>query len=256
MNAEIASAPLTHGIDVSRYDPAVDWQMLAAGGISFAIVKASQGDYRYDPMAGTHLRGAAEAGLVTGIYHWCDPLRDDEAQVTFLLNSPVEKAYQFVCLDVEQYWADWADWPKPRKGKKKKGNLSANRISQNAYRMASLLRENVPEGMPVVIYTRTSFISEHARPMLGWLGGFPLWLAQYPTLRGVDPNLAWADLETLPGTGFHPTLPSGCADWTFWQWSGGRFRLPGISSLPDLNVFRGSRTDLEQFAPLCRQSGV
>ena len=61
------------GIDVSHYDDAVDWPLLARSGVAFAIVKASQGDYYRDDQCKKHLAGAQAAGLRRGIYHWVDP---------------------------------------------------------------------------------------------------------------------------------------------------------------------------------------
>jgi GH25 family lysozyme M1 (1,4-beta-N-acetylmuramidase) len=57
----------------------------------------------------------------------------------------------------------------------------------------------------------------------------------------------WSDLNNLLAGGFRPNLPPGIKAWDFWQWSGDRFHLPGISSHPDLNVFNGSLNDLQQF---------
>lgn len=247
------SATFTHGIDVSRYDEQVNWSDLKQNGVEFAIVKVSQGNYNHDPLAETHLRGAHTAGLITGIYHWCDPLCEDSSQVEQLLKCSQGLPYHFICLDVEQFWADWSTWPHitvkaggSRRKKKKPLYLSAERISQNAHRMAEQLRLAKPSTQ-VVIYTRTSFVLEHARPMLTWLGEYPLWLAQYPYLRGTPNDINWSDLNTLLATSFRPSLSPGIKAWHFWQWSGDRFRLPGISSHPDLNVFNGSLADLHSF---------
>lgn len=253
MTEPTESTPLCHGIDVSRYDERVDWSVLAAGGVSFMIAKATQGDYNRDPLLESHLTGAANAGLVTGVYHWCDPIQSDSDQLDFLVNSIHGLPYRFVCLDVEQHWANWADWPKPRRGKKNKGRLSPEKISRNAWNLADGLRQQLPAGMPVVIYTRVSFIHEYARPMLNWLANFPLWMAQYPLLRGVGPSIQWSDLDGLLKKCLRPTLPRGSSRWTFWQWSGDRFNLPGISSHPDLNVFAGSRAELDSLAPSIAQ---
>jgi GH25 family lysozyme M1 (1,4-beta-N-acetylmuramidase) len=251
MNA--TPAAFTHGIDVSRYDERIYWSDLKQSGVEFAIVKVSQGNYNRDPLAESHLRGAHAAGLITGIYHWCDPLCEDTSQVEYLLQCSLGLPYRMICLDVEQFWADWSAWPRitvkaggSRKKKKKPLYLSAERISQNAHRMAEQLRLAQP-GKPVVIYTRSSFIHEHARPMLTWLGEYPLWLAQYPYLRGTPANINWSDLNMLLSGTFRPNMPTGIKAWHLWQWSGDRFNLPGISSHPDLNVFNGSLADLRQF---------
>ena len=260
-DVETFSKPVfTHGIDVSHYDENVDWPLLKQNGVAFAVAKLSQGDYWKDPLAETHLKGASQAGLIPGLYHWCDPIQPDDSQTAYLLACAQDLPYRFVCLDVEQYWSDWANWPKPakvKKGRKKKpaGNLSPERISQNSRRIAVSLKEQLPPGMPVVIYTRTSFITEYARPMLSWLPQYPLWLAQYPLLRGTPSSINWSDLNGLLSTSFRPTLPTGCSGWTIWQWSGDRFRLPGISSHPDLNVFSGNPAELESFAPPLQSNG-
>jgi GH25 family lysozyme M1 (1,4-beta-N-acetylmuramidase) len=244
------------GIDVSHYDETVDWALLKKNGVEFAIAKVSQGDYQRDPSAPKHLYGAHNAGLVCGVYHWCDPIRPDEAQTSFFLECLHQLPYQFICLDVEQYWSDWSGWPaqpiRPRKRKSLKKpvrqpyRLNPFRISQNARTVASLIRKELPE-KPLVIYTRTSFVEEYARPMTGWLGEYPLWLAQYPLWRDLPVASNWSDLLERACVPYKLRLPGGCSAWHFWQCSGDRFLLPGISSRPDVNIFKGSQADLQAF---------
>jgi len=62
------------GVDVSSWQPKVDWKVLYEGGVRFAIIKLSQGNYSYDRFTREHVRGAMEAGLLVGLYHWHDPL--------------------------------------------------------------------------------------------------------------------------------------------------------------------------------------
>jgi GH25 family lysozyme M1 (1,4-beta-N-acetylmuramidase) len=258
------------GVDVSRYDEQVEWDVLAEGGAGFAIVKVSQGDYLRDPMAEQHLRGANSVGLETGIYHWCDPSRGDREQAEYLLKAAKRQHFTFIALDVEQHWSRWDGWPfvpatqqvrgdarkallekragrrKPERSKRSFApeNCSPQRISENVRAVAKILEEEC--GRKPVIYTRTSFIQEYARTMLAWLPEYPLWLAQYP--GGTRPaECSWEALWAEHAPLGQPALPPGCKLWHFWQWSGDRFKLPGASSRLDLNFFNGSREELAAF---------
>ena len=67
------------GIDVSRHQGAIDWPRVAAAGIRFAWIKATEGgDYR-DPAFGRNWELAEAAGVRRGAYHfvyWCRPAKD------------------------------------------------------------------------------------------------------------------------------------------------------------------------------------
>ena len=250
------------GIDVSHYDDKVDWSLLAGSGVAFAIAKVSQGDYYRDDKCKLHLAGAGAAGMHAGIYHWVDPQCSAQRQVNFLLESAHGLNYQLICLDVEQH----APWlvaypakPLPKKARGKPGqknkwirkqaavsvNFSPRQISDCAEKMAQLLQARAE--LPLVIYTRVSFIVEYARPMLAWLKDYPLWLAQYPLLPMPSGKLTWETLNQVYPRQSAPLLPAGCSQWTFWQWSGDRLRLPGVSSCVDLNFFNGSAAELDAF---------
>jgi hypothetical protein len=97
--------------------------------------------------------------------------------------------------------------------------------------------------LPVMVYTRTSFIKDRAPQMLGWVTNFPLWLAAWPYARG-KVKTTWEELrgKWLPKSS--PTLPKGASHYTFWQWSGDKFILPGLyGSTVDLNWFNGNQDE-------------
>jgi len=65
-----------YGIDVSHHQGAIDWHRVAQDGISFAYIKASEGSSFTDPRFGANWRGAGEAGVDRGAYHFfslCSP---------------------------------------------------------------------------------------------------------------------------------------------------------------------------------------
>jgi GH25 family lysozyme M1 (1,4-beta-N-acetylmuramidase) len=65
------------GVDVSHYQETISWTTLAAAGIGYGIIKATQ-SLATDPMFITNADGAADAGLITFAYPFLTP--DDTAE--------------------------------------------------------------------------------------------------------------------------------------------------------------------------------
>lgn len=67
------------GIDISRHNGTVDFDSVAAAGIEFVYIKASEGTSHRDISYRRNRQGAAEAGLPVGAYHFfrfeCDGRR-------------------------------------------------------------------------------------------------------------------------------------------------------------------------------------
>jgi lysozyme len=227
------------GVDVSHWQAQVEWPQLYAAGVRFAIVKASQGNYRRDPLLHTHVRGAAAAGMLCGVYHWFDPSNSPASQITNLQVHLKGVDFDFCALDVEQYWQDWEEWKRQAVTRRFSGEV----ISQGSLEMAHKLR--AWSAKPVLIYTRASFVTEYAPQMAAWLPDWPLWLAHYPYPGGRE-SLGWQVLKqnwapAIPA----PLLPARCTDWDFWQFSGDKFVLPGCQSPLDLNFFHGDLPALQ-----------
>jgi len=229
------------GVDVSSWQTTLDWQILHNAGVRFAIIKAAQGKYLQDPLCPSHLKNAQAAGMLCGIYHWMDPADKPEDQINNLSARLAGLDFEFLALDVEQYWSDWAEWKKSMPTKRHPARL----ISERAQACAVLIRERFQK--PVLIYTRASFVKEYAPQMAEWLGDWPLWLAHYPYRSGKI-HLTWEQLRQeyaprIPG----PAIPQGCEDWKFWQFSGDKFVLPGEQGPLDLNFYHGSLQDLQEW---------
>lgn len=60
------------GIDVSKWQPQIDWQKVKADGIDFAIIRIgycyNNGALKLDSAFTQHIKGALAAGLDVGIY--------------------------------------------------------------------------------------------------------------------------------------------------------------------------------------------
>jgi len=58
------------GVDVSAHQGVVNWREVAGDNIGFAYIKASEGGDFEDSRFASNWRGAAEAGLARGAYHF------------------------------------------------------------------------------------------------------------------------------------------------------------------------------------------
>jgi len=70
-----ADAPAAEGIDLSGYQPTVDWTKVAASGIAFAFIKATEGTTLIDHTFADHWARAKRASLLRGAYHFFDRSR-------------------------------------------------------------------------------------------------------------------------------------------------------------------------------------
>lgn len=81
---------MLQGLDVSSYQPSVDWPTVARYGRSFAVVKATEGTDYLNPQFVNQLHGAQAAGLAIACYHF------------FAWGDPTEEAAYFVAKVREQ----------------------------------------------------------------------------------------------------------------------------------------------------------
>jgi GH25 family lysozyme M1 (1,4-beta-N-acetylmuramidase) len=75
----VAAAPRTLGIDVSRFNGAIDWAQVAGSGVRFAFLQASRGsgldctvkplECGADPLWAANAPAARAAGVRIGVYH-------------------------------------------------------------------------------------------------------------------------------------------------------------------------------------------
>lgn len=80
----LAKGSGTLGIDVSKYQPSINWASVKASGISYVIIRcgyrgASTGSLIQDPYFTSHIKGAKAAGLKVGVYFFSTALNEAEA---------------------------------------------------------------------------------------------------------------------------------------------------------------------------------
>lgn len=75
------------GIDVSHHNGKLDWAKIAASGVKFVFIKATEGATFKDPRFLENVRGASAAGLRVGAYHYFRPGISADQQAKNFLDS-------------------------------------------------------------------------------------------------------------------------------------------------------------------------
>ncbi|WP_116131337.1 GH25 family lysozyme [Tropicimonas sp. IMCC34043] len=193
-----------HGIDVSRWQPEVDWHRASASGVSFAFIKATEGAEDLDPRFEAHWAGAGRAGVRRGAYHVFYFCRSGADQARwFIRNVPRDPGGLPPVLDIE--WNPFSPTcaiRPPAADVRREAQDFINLLTQHYHRTP-------------VLYTTVDFERDTG---IGSLPGVRLWLR----------SVAGHPSEVYPGR-----------DWTFWQYTSTGL-VPGVQGKVDINAFAGS----------------
>ncbi len=208
----VANQP--QGLDVSGYQPNIDWNAVAANGAKFAYVKATEGIGYISPQYANQYAGSYNAGLIRGAYHFGLPDR----------TTGVDQANYFV--------NNGGAW------------------SGDGFTLPPMLDiEYNPYGSSCYGLTGTqmaTWIRDFSNTVKARTGRYPtiytsrLWwdqcTASNPTFGDTNP-LFLANYSSTPGT-----MPAGWGYQSIWQYSDAGI-FPG-----DQDVFNGDMTALRTFA--------
>ena len=192
-----------HGIDISRWQGAIDWNKAKRSGVSFAFIKATEGGDVADPKFREHVRGAKAAGVPWGAYHYYYFCRKPEEQARWFIKNVPKGAELPHVLDME-----WN--PRSRTCQRRP---SEREVWSEARVFLNMLEAHY--GRRPVLYTTVDFWRD---TNIGRLSRTEFWLR----------SVAGHPQKVYPG-----------AYWTFWQYTGTGL-VPGIEGEVDINVFRGT----------------
>ncbi|WP_425420071.1 glycoside hydrolase family 25 protein [Oricola indica] len=196
-----------HGIDVSKYQGAINWRAAKKSGVSFAFIKATEGGDRVDDRFRHYWREARAAGVPRGAYHFyyfCRPAK--EQADWFIRHVPKERGMLPPVLDME--------WNHQSPTCRKRPAPAQVRSEMRVF----LDRLERHYGKRPMIYTTPDF---YERNIAGHFLNETFWLR---TVKA------------------HPRVTYPGRNWTFWQYTGTGV-VPGISGNTDINVFSGSASD-------------
>ncbi|MEG4839664.1 GH25 family lysozyme [Microcoleus sp. B9-D4] len=167
------------GIDVSDYQPNVNWQAVARDGITFSFVKSTEGATFVAQTFARNWAAMKAAGIQRGAYHFFQPASSIQGQIDlFLKTVKLEPGDLPPVLDVETT-----------------GDLSVDQLCDRA----AIWLEAVEKAtlMRPIIYTYPAFWDNLGTKRFA---DYPLWIAHYTNAE-------------------EPWVPGGWKTWTFWQYS-------------------------------------
>lgn len=212
-----AHAMPVQGIDISRYQGDIDWQRVRKAGIRFVYMKVSEGGDHVDHRFYDNWRGAGEAGIARGVYHfmyWCRPAA--EQAIWFSHAVPKDPGQLPPVLDLE--------WNPSSKTCPK--GVSRDVALAKIDKMLEIMEFHT--GKKPVIYTDINF---HRDVLEGELQGYEFWLRSV----AAEPRKRYRNRP-----------------WTFWQYTA-TGRVEGIRGDVDRNAFKGSKGEWKRWM---RRHGV
>lgn len=188
------------GIDVSYYQDTINWNSVAADGVTFALVRVSHGLQFRDSEFEANWANARAAGIHTGVYQYFEPGEDSIAQADLLLDAmgPLMRGDLPPVIDVEST-----------------GGLDGPQVAAAVRTWVEHVEDAL--GVKPIIYTGPYFWQDNVGS--DEFGEYPLWIAHYGTDCPLTPTpwLAW---------NFHQFTDSGSVN--------------GVSGNVDTNSFNGT----------------
>lgn len=151
-----------HGIDVSHYQSAIDWPAVAAEGIDFGFVKATEGQDMQDSIFCENWQAMRTTGIVRGAYHFFRPGTSAVAQARhFIETVHLEYGDLPPVLDIEVL-----DEVSP--------NLMVTRLK------IWLEMVELAYGIRPIIYTNMKYYNQH---LADHFPDYKVWIARYSNSR-------------------------------------------------------------------------
>jgi Lyzozyme M1 (1,4-beta-N-acetylmuramidase) len=198
----------THGIDVSRYQEKIDWNLVSqmedrGQRLSFVIIKATEGTNLKDPYFERNWKETKKHELLRGAYLYFHPGKSPREQAEYFIKQvPKVSGDMAPVIDIEETNR------KPKEAIKESLKVCAN-ILENHY------------GVKPIIYSNVDFYTQYLSPDFDI---YPFWAAHY--LQSSAPRIG--------------------RDWLIWQHSD-KGRVNGISARVDFNVVNGTLNRLKQY---------
>ena len=170
------------GIDVSRHNETVDWELVKADGIDFAIIRVAYRGYgktgtlQVDEKGITNIKNAKAAGVPIGVYIYSQAITVEEAveEAEYLLNTV--KGYTFelpIVFDYEYY---------TNGGRLFNANLSNEERTNICLAFCETIKN---AGFEAMVYANKSMLRDDLN-VSKIDNQYKIWLAEWGTMASYD----------------------------------------------------------------------
>lgn len=222
---------LSYGIDVSKYQGAINWKQVAESGIEFAMIRVGYrtlvgGEIMEDPYAKDNLKGAQEAGIKVGAYFFSTAVSTKEAEEEANWIADIIDEYQItypVAYDCEGF---------ERSGNRQYGMSIKDRTDT----AVAFLNRIIERGYSPLFYGSKSDMEDELQWDMERISSlYKVWVAQYPAKP-------YPETKYSSYSGAH----------VMWQYTS-KGTVPGIRAKVDMNVayfkFKDAQPPKEEGAP-------
>jgi len=208
---EVAQAAL--GIDVSRYQGAIDWNQVAASGVQFAMIRVgyrtqSTGIMNEDPYARYNLQEAQRVGLKVGAYFFSAAVNEAEAVEEAVFTANLLDKYQ-ITFPVAYDFAGF------RSSTSRQHGLGREVRTALAVKFLDTI---AARGYTPMFYASRNEMTDNADWNMDILNRYKVWVAQYPSEPfPITPASSYTGVQAM------------------WQYTQSAV-IPGIAGSVDMNV--------------------
>lgn len=190
------------GIDVSHHQGKIDWKKLAKQRVSFAYIKATEGEDFLDQDFNHNWNSAKDAGIFPGAYHYFTLCKTGYEQANNFLSRIGTPSTSSLPPAVDLEFG---------------GNCKARPTPEELHKELTVFINLVEQawGCSVVLYSTSDFYAAYLQKDFQ---KNPLWIR---------------DLYRQPSKNHY-------REWQFWQYAN-RGKLDGIKGFVDLNVSRSDQ---------------
>lgn len=201
------------GIDVSRYQGAINWDQVAASGVQFAMIRVgyrtqTTGILNEDPYARYNLQEAQRVGLKVGAYFFSSAVSEAEAVEEAVFTANLIDKYQItfpVAYDCEGF----------RNATSRQHNLGRDVRTALAVKFLDTI---AARGYTPMFYASRNEMTDSRDWNMDILNRYKVWVAQYPSDPfPITPVSSYTGIQAM---------------WQYTQ----KAVVPGIAGEVDMNV--------------------